>query len=70
MVKGRHIVHLWQARGSHIAAVLEGPQVGMVVCTWHPDSTRYFLSSTWTCCIGRFAHLVSHKNFVHADLQH
>lgn len=43
IVKGRHIVHLWQSRGCHIAAVLEGPQVGMVACAWHPDSSRSVL---------------------------
>eukprot|EP00892_Ulva_mutabilis_P007469 jgi/Ulvmu1/5094/UM021_0111.1 len=45
VVKDRHIVHVWQARGSHIAAVLEGPQVGMVSCAWHPDSSRLILLS-------------------------
>lgn len=44
VVKGRHILHLWQARGSHIAAVLEGPQTGVVACGWHPDSSRCVFS--------------------------
>lgn len=50
VVKDRHIIHVWQARGSHIAAVLEGPQVGMVACAWHPDSSRCdcFPAASWS----------------------
>jgi WD40 repeat protein len=52
IVKDRHIVHLWQARGSHIAAVLEGPQTSVISCKWHPDASRCATGSASSVWVG------------------
>jgi hypothetical protein len=40
LVRDRHIIHLWESSGAHMASVLEGPQVALVSVAWHPDPSR------------------------------
>lgn len=45
----RHIVHVWDAATAQLAVVLEGPQVGVRACHWHPDPARCAAWSPTAC---------------------
>lgn len=43
VLKDRHVIYLWERVSGRLLRVLEGPQVGLQSCLWHPSPYRSML---------------------------